>query len=296
MSDSNNGNFVMVPRDLYQSGISPRALLVWICLRDNAEGYNLGIRKIAERTHLNARTVIKAIAELTELNVVKVTNSGYRNEYQISNMVPKVQRVDTKSAASLYQKCSELVPKVQHNKNNNKNNEKKRDKNNPTPASEPAKSTPKPKKEKPAKKTEPKYTQSDMSFSSDWIDWLRERGSHHAKTANKQSYATSIAKLREKYGLTHARLPDMKQIVTEDEFWASNLISPNGLLKKWKNGNVACLSLLDALDKVHKTKPESIGLFDDEIAEIKRMEKLRDEANMQNVTPIRPKLIGGIYD
>ena len=187
-----------------------------------------------------------------------------------------------------------------HTKDQTKNQTK--DHTNPKSSPSPAKSTPPPKKKKPVKKAQPKYEQQDLEFAKEWIEWLSDRGSHHAKSAKKAAYATALAKLRAKYGLTNAKLPEMKKLVLENEFWANNMISPNGLLKTWSNGQIACLALLDELDKVHKKKApvedpnHFLAPLVDKIVEADKARtaayrKAKSE-KMRNVTPIRPRLVG----
>jgi len=108
------------------------------------------------------------------------------------------------------------------------------------------KSTEKPKSKKP-KPIE--YEPTDLEFAEAWIAWLHDRGSHHAKNADKKQYATKLAILRRKHGLAIADLGKIQKLVSEERFWALNLISPASLLTKWKDG-LKVDYLKDALDRL----------------------------------------------
>ena len=270
--------FVMVPEAVLYSDISNSAFRVWAILKNQAEGFHPGLSLLVSKAGMTRQTVLTALQELEGFGLVKVTRKkGVRNVYEVLDEASTSLKIRPDQSKNHTTTNTNTKTKTKTNTNTN-----------PESVPSPAKLSPPPKKKKPAKKTEPKYEAQDMDFANEWIEWLSDRGSHHAKSAKKPSYATALAKLRTKYGLDKGKLPEMKKLVLENEFWANNMISPNGLLKTWSNGNVACLALLDELDKVHKKKAPSLGLFDKEIAEIKRREKM----NMQNVTPIRPLMIG----
>jgi len=295
--------FVMVPRSVRKM-LSPTTLAVWISLKDNAEGFSPGLRLLSEDTGLSLATIKRSICRLEECGLLEVVRrSGARNSYNLISTELKSDTLPSSNLAQTELKSDTDRAQILHTTKNKTNNETKNKTNNkPKRSVSSAKSTPTPKKKKPVKKTQPKYEQQDLDFAGEWIAWLSDRGSHHAKSAKKAAYATALAKLRTKYGLTKGKLPEMKKLVLENEFWANNMISPNGLLKTWSNGQIACLSLLDALDQVHKKKApvddpnHFLAPLVDKIVEADKARtaayrKAKSE-KMRNVTPIRPRLIG----
>ena len=295
--------FVMVPRSVRKM-LSPTTLAVWISLKDNAEGFSPGLRLLSQDTGLSLATIKRSICLLEECGLLEVVRrSGARNSYNLISTELKSDTLPSSNLAQTELKSDTDRAQILHTTKNKTNNETKNKTNNkPKRSVSSAKSTPTPKKKKPVKKTDLKYEQQDLDFAGEWIEWLSDRGSHHAKSAKKAAYATALGKLRTKYGLDKGKLPEMKKLVLENEFWANNMISPNGLLKTWSNGQIACLALLDELDKVHKKKApvddpnHFLAPLVDKIVEADKARtaayRKAQSEKMRNVTPIRPRLIG----
>jgi hypothetical protein len=271
MSDEKKVLFNRFPKRFYECGYSLKSFVVWCYLVDQKPGFYPSVARICQHLKISSpKTVRRCLIELEEnglINVVRTT--GKRNQFVITDLGKILPRVKTtpgrkyprggvENTQDLGKKNPptwvKTTPPIENKRIENKHREYI------------IENTPKPKSA--GKPAAPLFENQDLEFAISWISWLKERESHHAKSAGKNKYAVALYKLRTKYGLDSTRLPEIKKLCLESDFWASNVVSPNGLLKRWKNGTVCINSLLDELKRVKnktpykKTPRENMSRFD----------------------------------
>jgi hypothetical protein len=92
---------------------------------------------------------------------------------------------------------------------------------------------------KPPKQKKGTFTEEDFEIAKLWLDYaLRERSWGTPPAAwTVERFAIGLAKVRTYTGMNYDGLRAMLNFVEKSDFWASNAWSPEGLLKKSKNGD-----------------------------------------------------------
>jgi hypothetical protein len=114
-----------------------------------------------------------------------------------------------------------------------------------------------------AEKQKPTRDTSWDDLASRWLDFstsMTPNGTSRYKTWNVQAFATHIKKAAEHLGRDREFMERVLAFIKADDFWSLNAISPEGLLKKSKNGLKKIDNIAPRVQCVSASTQENAGL------------------------------------
>lgn len=217
--------------DELMAELSGAELKCYLAILRKTKGWNkdfdaVSVTQLMSVTGLSNRAVIDACNHLVELNLlyqktgsrgVKIFSVNLCNNFtsEKSSLVKKVHGTSEKSSLVTSEKSS-------HTKNNIKNTTQ----NNNSSSSG---------KDSPTEENGKKkfvYTDDDMR-AANWIFELIKNLSPNAKTPSFANWANEIRLMRERDNRTHKEICELFRWANQDQFWATNILSPSKLREKW---------------------------------------------------------------
>ena len=216
-------------------------LFYWQDKTDNPLGVYKTLDELMDETGLTERELRSAREKLRDLGVVIETNK--RLEHRLYFKVDYNALDDLMAMASFREEAKRHSPDCQHitppnDKTSFREEAKRHFVNTEITTKTTTEITTDPistsGKDFPPAKTGKKFVYTDDDLrAANWIFGLIKNLSPNVKTPAFENWANEIRLMRERDGRTHKDICELFKWANQNEFWASNILSPAKLREKW---------------------------------------------------------------
>lgn len=192
----------------------------------NKESDNISISQFMKATGLSNSAVIKACESLVKYGLLIKKNGARNTGVYAVNSYSKTTCEESSPVKKVHSTCEESSQVTCEKSSHTKNNIKNTTQNNNSSSSG---------KDSPTEENGKKkfvYTDDDMR-AANWIFELIKNLSPNAKTPSFANWANEIRLMRERDNRTHKEICELFRWANQDQFWATNILSPSKLREKW---------------------------------------------------------------